>query len=105
MTFGVYAAFRSGLLGVTVNGKSASSLGATGYWTLAFLTGFSERFGTHILQGAAGGFSGASAQQDPDTSEPAKDTPTTRTRAITEADTANTSSTTAVADDTANVTS
>jgi hypothetical protein len=72
MTFGVYAAFQSGLLGITINGKSASNFGASGYWTLAFLTGFSERFGTNILQGVADRF-GSGAQQDSDTSEPAKD--------------------------------
>jgi hypothetical protein len=73
MTFGVYAAFQSGLLGITINGKSASNFGATGYWTLAFLTGFSERFGTNILQGVADRFGSGSAHQDPDMPEPATD--------------------------------
>jgi hypothetical protein len=51
--FGVYAVLTSGLIGVTVNGKSIDQLSDQAYWAVAFLCGFSERFGQRVLSNAA----------------------------------------------------
>jgi hypothetical protein len=57
--FGVYAVLTSGLIGVTVNGKGIDQLSDQAYWAVAFLCGFSERFGQRVLSNAADTIAGA----------------------------------------------
>ena len=62
--FGVYAVLTSGLIGVTVNGKSIDQLSDQAYWAVAFLCGFSERFGQRVLSNAADTIAGATGSHD-----------------------------------------
>jgi sulfite exporter TauE/SafE len=67
--FGVYAVLTSGLIGVTVNGHSIDQLSDQAYWAVAFLCGFSERFGQRVLSNAGDTIAGA-AGSHPSTAEP-----------------------------------
>jgi hypothetical protein len=62
VAFATYAFLRSDLATVTVNGHDVSNVSSTTfiYLSAAFLCGFSERFGKHVLDRAASALGGGS---------------------------------------------
>jgi hypothetical protein len=62
VAFAAYAFLRSDLATVTVNGNNVSDVSNATfiYLSAAFLCGFSERFGKHVIDQAASAFGGAS---------------------------------------------
>ena len=60
VAFGTYAFLRSDLATVTVNGSNVSDVGNAQfiYLSAAFLCGFSERFGKHVIDRASSAFGG-----------------------------------------------
>jgi hypothetical protein len=63
VAFGAYAFLRSDLATVTVNGANVSDAGNAQfiYLSAAFLCGFSERFGKHVIDRASSAFGGAAS--------------------------------------------
>jgi hypothetical protein len=63
VAFATYAFLRSDLATVTVNGNNVSDVSNATfiYLSAAFLCGFSERFGRHVIDQASSAFGGASA--------------------------------------------